>query len=122
MSGIAEVLNNLGYEVSGSDARTSVTTRRLEDLGVRVHVGHASEQVEGAHVVASGDRARGEGDLVVDVEDRGIGPSILENAARNKYRCETRLLGVVNPIWDVVAPRGVQGLAASTLRAHCAWR
>ena len=35
MAGIAEVLNNLGYEVSGSDARTSVTTRRLEDLGVR---------------------------------------------------------------------------------------
>ena len=45
--------------------------------------------------------------FVVDVQDRGIGPSILENAARNKNRCEARLLGVVNPIWDVVALLGV---------------
>ncbi len=40
MSGIAEVLLNLGYTVSGSDLGTSATTLRLQQLGARVHVGH----------------------------------------------------------------------------------
>ena len=40
MSGIAEVLANLGYAVSGSDLKSSVATVRLRSLGVRVHEGH----------------------------------------------------------------------------------
>lgn len=51
MSGIAEVLLNEGYHVSGSDAAESETTRRLSDLGTRVFVGHRAQQVEEAHVV-----------------------------------------------------------------------
>jgi len=51
MSGIAEVLSNLGYTVSGSDLRESSTTRRLVDMGVTVFVGHDPENIEGAHVV-----------------------------------------------------------------------
>jgi UDP-N-acetylmuramate--alanine ligase len=51
MSGIAEVLLNLGYEVSGSDALESSTTRRLADLGARVHIGHAPDNIAGADVV-----------------------------------------------------------------------
>ena len=51
MSGIAEVLHNLGYLVTGSDSRESETTRRLSALGVRVAVGHRAENVEGADVV-----------------------------------------------------------------------
>ncbi len=42
MSGIAEILHNLGYTVSGSDAADSATTRRLGDLGLSVHIGHAA--------------------------------------------------------------------------------
>ncbi len=42
MSGIAELLANLGYAVSGSDAKRSDVTDRLESLGVTVHVGHAA--------------------------------------------------------------------------------
>lgn len=53
MSGIAEVLVNLGYQVSGSDLRHSVVTTRLEQHGVTVHIGHASENVEHADVVVS---------------------------------------------------------------------
>jgi len=51
MSGIAEVLLNLGYSVQGSDLRTSAVTRRLESLGARVMIGHRAENVAGADVV-----------------------------------------------------------------------
>src|ERR1043165_1354699 len=45
MSGIAEVLLTLGYKVSGSDLQASDTTRRLEELGGRVFVGHQESNV-----------------------------------------------------------------------------
>ena len=51
MSGIAEVLANLGYAVSGSDLADNATTRRLAGLGVRIRVGHAETNVEGADAV-----------------------------------------------------------------------
>lgn len=51
MSGIAEVLINLGYEVSGSDLRQSEATERLAALGAKVHQGHAAQQVAGTDVV-----------------------------------------------------------------------
>ncbi len=51
MSGIAEVLLNLGFVVSGSDLRRSETTERLERLGGTIRYGHAPENVEGADVV-----------------------------------------------------------------------
>jgi len=53
MSGIAEVLSNLGYEVSGSDIRESAVTRRLEQNGVIVHIGHCKENVENVDVVVT---------------------------------------------------------------------
>lgn len=51
MSGIAELLLNLGFSVSGSDLRPTAVTRRLEQLGARIFAGHAAEHVEGAQVV-----------------------------------------------------------------------
>lgn len=51
MSGIAELLINLGYKVSGSDLNPSDITRRLEQLGGTVFKGHAAGQIEGADVV-----------------------------------------------------------------------
>lgn len=51
MSGIAEVLINQGYDISGSDLALSATTERLEALGATVFHGHAAEQVRGADVV-----------------------------------------------------------------------
>lgn len=50
MSGIAEVLLNLGYKVSGTDLQTTDVTRRLAGLGARVHKGHQAERVRGANV------------------------------------------------------------------------
>ena len=51
MSGIAEVLSNLGYTVQGSDASESGNVTRLREKGVKVSVGHKAENVEGADVV-----------------------------------------------------------------------
>jgi UDP-N-acetylmuramate--alanine ligase len=51
MSGIAEVLLNLGYEVSGSDIRETEITHRLEQLGAKISYQHQRENVEGAGVV-----------------------------------------------------------------------
>ena len=51
MSGIAEVLHNLGYRVQGSDLADSANVRRLVDLGIPVVVGHEAENLSGAEVV-----------------------------------------------------------------------
>ena len=51
MSGIAEILLNLGYRISGSDLRRSPITDRLAGLGAVIHEGHAAEHVRGADVV-----------------------------------------------------------------------
>ena len=53
MSGIAEVLVNLGYEVAGSDLRDSPVTERLRNKGVEVFIGHRQENVGSADVVVS---------------------------------------------------------------------
>ena len=51
MSGIAEVLINLGYQVSGSDGASNAVTKRLADMGASVYQGHAAEHVQGANVL-----------------------------------------------------------------------
>jgi UDP-N-acetylmuramate--alanine ligase len=53
MSGIAEVLLNLGYKVSGSDLKSSVVTQRLAGLGAVTFEGHRAENIRGAEVVVT---------------------------------------------------------------------
>src|SRR5512144_1182581 len=53
MSGIAEVLANLGYTVTGSDVADSANVKRLRDKGVKVAIGHKVENIDGAEVVAA---------------------------------------------------------------------
>jgi UDP-N-acetylmuramate--alanine ligase len=53
MSGIAEVMLNLGFEVSGSDIAESAATQRLKALGAKVHIGHADANVSGANAVVT---------------------------------------------------------------------
>jgi UDP-N-acetylmuramate--alanine ligase len=45
MSGIAEVLHNLGYKVQGSDVAEGANTRRLGDLGIKVSIGHRADNI-----------------------------------------------------------------------------
>ena len=53
MSGIAEILHNLGYTISGSDLADSATLRRLASLGIQTHVGHDAAQVARADAVVT---------------------------------------------------------------------
>jgi UDP-N-acetylmuramate--alanine ligase len=72
MSGIAEVLLNLGYEVSGSDLRSSETTRRLESLGGRIHVGHRADYVQDSNVVVISSAVRRDNPEVLEARRRSI--------------------------------------------------
>jgi UDP-N-acetylmuramate--alanine ligase len=72
MSGIAELLANQGYAVSGSDAKASEVTRRLETLGVRVVTGHAAEHVGDADVVVVSSAVRPTNPEVLAARSRGI--------------------------------------------------
>jgi UDP-N-acetylmuramate--alanine ligase len=65
MSGIAEVLCNLGYHVSGSDLTASATTRRLESCGVKVSIGHAAENVADADVIVVSTAVKGDNPEVI---------------------------------------------------------
>ena len=72
MSGIAELLANLGYAVSGSDAKQSSATDRLETLGVRVATGHAASNVGDADVVVYSSAVRPDNVEVVEARARRI--------------------------------------------------
>jgi UDP-N-acetylmuramate--alanine ligase len=58
MSGLAEVLLNMGYQVTGSDLKASDVTQRIVELGGRVFTGHAATNVEGAQVVVYSSAVR----------------------------------------------------------------
>src|SRR3989337_1560748 len=66
MSGIAEVLLNLHYQVSGSDVRLSPVTERLERLGARVWEGHDPAHVHGAEAVVTSSAVRPDNPEVVE--------------------------------------------------------
>ena len=72
MSGIAELLANLGYEVSGSDAKRSDVTDRLETLGVRIDAGHDAAHVGSADVLVLSSAIRPENPEVVEARRRRI--------------------------------------------------
>ncbi|AZY53632.1 UDP-N-acetylmuramate--L-alanine ligase [Bordetella avium] len=65
MSGIAEVLLNLGYTVSGSDLSESTVTRRLADLGLKVSIGHAAENVADADAIVTSTAVAGDNPEVI---------------------------------------------------------
>jgi len=60
MSGIAEILHNLGYTVSGSDQARNATTRRLASLGIRIAEGHDAANVAGAEAVVTSTAVKGD--------------------------------------------------------------
>lgn len=73
MSGIAEVLCSLGFEVSGSDIKRSKNTDRLEELyGVKIYEGHAAENVGEAQVVVYSSAVKDDNPEVIDAKKKGI--------------------------------------------------
>ncbi len=72
MSGIAEVLYNLGYEVTGSDLKIGESAERLIGLGVKVYEGHRAENVNGAHVVVISSAVKQDNPEVVEATRQQI--------------------------------------------------
>ena len=72
MSGIAEVLHNLGYAVSGSDRADSVVTRRLAGLGIQIYKGHGETNVEDADVLVVSSAIAAENPELVAARERRV--------------------------------------------------
>jgi len=72
MSGIAEVLLNLGYQVSGSDLKPSLITQRLMDLGAQVFAGHSAENITGVEVVVTSSAIAADNPEVVEARSLHI--------------------------------------------------
>jgi UDP-N-acetylmuramate--alanine ligase len=72
MSGLAEILRSLEFEVSGSDMKESSTTRRLGTLGVRIDIGHRHENIGGVDVVVYSSAIRPENPELTEARALGI--------------------------------------------------
>ena len=72
MSGIAEVLHNLGYVISGSDLADGPVLRRLAGLGIRTFIGHAATHVEGADAVVTSTAVKSDNPEVLIARERRI--------------------------------------------------
>ncbi|MBX3607959.1 MAG: UDP-N-acetylmuramate--L-alanine ligase [Piscinibacter sp.] len=72
MSGIAEILHNLGYTVSGSDQSDGSVTRRLASLGIRVAIGHDAAHIAGAEAVVTSTAVKGDNPEVIAARAKRI--------------------------------------------------
>jgi UDP-N-acetylmuramate--alanine ligase len=89
MSGIAEVLFNLGYDVTGSDIKDSETTKRLRDLGITVYIGQEAENVDDSRVVVVSSAVSDKNPEIIEAKRRSIPviprAEMLAELARLKY-------------------------------------
>lgn len=72
MCGIAEVLLNQGYQVSGSDLRVSANTEQLKQMGARICIGHAAENVQQSDVVVISSAVKEDNPEIVEARQRRI--------------------------------------------------
>ena len=72
MSGIAELLLNLDYFISGSDLRKTEVTEHLSDLGGKIFLGHRPQNINGADVVVFSSAVRGDNPEIVEARERSI--------------------------------------------------
>ena len=103
MSGIAEVLHNLGYAVSGSDLGSNAATQRLADLGVRVMQGHDAANVAGANVVVTSTAVQNDNPEV-----------IAARAARTPIVPRAIMLGELMRLKRGIAIAGTHGKTTTT--------
>ena len=108
MCGIAEVLKNQGYKVSGSDIKVSNTTEQLEQNGIQVHIGHAAENIEGADVIVVS--------TAIDTENLEIKAAI-ENRIPVVRRAE--MLGELMRYRHGIAVAGTHGKTTTTSLVTC---
>lgn len=108
MSGIAEILRSQGYAVSGSDIKASDVTKRLEELGVTVHIGHDPQNIGGAEVVVVSSAIRYDNPEIIAAQYRGI--PIIPRA---------EMLAEIMRMKDGIAVAGAHGKTTTTsMLAH----
>lgn len=108
MCGIAEVLKNQGYKVSGSDIKASKTTAKLEENGIRVFIGHAAENIKGANVLVVS--------TAIDPENLEVKEAI-ENRIPVVRRAE--MLGELMRYRHGIAVAGTHGKTTTTSLVTC---
>ncbi len=108
MCGIAEVLKNQGYKVSGSDIKASKTTAQLEANGIKVHIGHAVENIQGANVLVVS--------TAIDTENLEI-KSAIEQRIPVVRRAE--MLGELMRYRHGIAVAGTHGKTTTTSLITC---
>ncbi len=72
MSGIAEVLHNLGYKVQGSDISKNANVERLENSGIKIFIGHSADNVKDAHIVVKSSAIKDNNPEIKEAYNRGI--------------------------------------------------
>lgn len=104
MSGLALIMANKGYTVTGSDAKESAFTKKLQDAGIQVSIGHAQQNVEGADVV------------VYSAAIKPFNPEYAYAAAHDIPMIErSKLLGIISSHYDkVVCISGCHGKTTIT--------
>ncbi|MBN1290927.1 MAG: UDP-N-acetylmuramate--L-alanine ligase [Candidatus Latescibacteria bacterium] len=89
MSGIAEILVNLGFTVTGSDLRSTTVTERLEFFGARIFIGHIAENITGCDVVVYSSAVKKDNPEIIAARERKIPvigrPEMLAELMRMKY-------------------------------------
>ena len=108
MCGIAEVLKNQGYKVSGSDIKASKTTAKLEENGIRVFIGHAAENIKDANVLVVS--------TAIDPENLEVKAAI-ENRIPVVRRAE--MLGELMRYRHGIAVAGTHGKTTTTSLVTC---
>ncbi|HHH40017.1 MAG TPA: UDP-N-acetylmuramate--L-alanine ligase, partial [Sedimenticola sp.] len=72
MNGIAQVMLNLGYRISGSDLKPNAATRRLAEQGAEIHIGHRRENIAGADAVVISSAVRDDNPEVEAARERRV--------------------------------------------------
>jgi UDP-N-acetylmuramate--alanine ligase len=114
MCGIAEVLLNQGYTITGSDIKASAVTERLESMGAQVFIGHRAENIEACDVVVYSSAVRAENPELVHA--KATGKPIIPRA---------EMLGELMRYRHSVAIAGTHGLCfcgSKTGADFCNWR
>ena len=108
MCGIAEVLKNQGYKVSGSDIKASKTTSQLEENGIKVHIGHHADNILGANVLVVS--------TAIDPENLEVKAAI---EARTPVVRRAEMLGELMRYRHGIAVAGTHGKTTTTSLVTC---
>src|SRR6201747_2786398 len=103
MSGIAEIMHNLGYKVQGSDVADSANVKRLRAMGIIVHVGHTAENLKDAHAVVYSSAVK-PGNVEFD-EARRVGLPLVRRA---------EMLAEIMRLRSCIAIAGTNGKTTTT--------